>query len=84
MQGRFKRDGSAAAEPERGGSDRGSSAQHAQNPASVQSGDSGPGAARTGAPGGIWLFRTAESLAMCTRAVRTFIPSRVAISVSVR
>ncbi|GGU98864.1 sensor histidine kinase [Streptomyces spectabilis] len=52
MQGRFKRDGSAAAEPERGGSDRGSSAQHAQNPASVQSGDSGPGAARTGAPGG--------------------------------
>ncbi|MCI3933295.1 sensor histidine kinase [Streptomyces sp. AN091965] len=51
MQGRFKRDGSAAAEPERGGSDRGSSAQHAQNPASVQSGD-GPGAARTGAPGG--------------------------------
>ncbi|MFD6416956.1 nitrate- and nitrite sensing domain-containing protein [Streptomyces sp. NPDC060194] len=33
MQGRFKRDGSAAAEPEpRGGNDRGSSPQHAQNP----------------------------------------------------
>ncbi|MFD9908139.1 nitrate- and nitrite sensing domain-containing protein [Streptomyces sp. NPDC059063] len=52
MQGRFKRDGSAAAEPERGGSDRGSSAQHAQNPQPVQSGDSGPGAARQGAPAG--------------------------------
>ncbi|WP_344524735.1 sensor histidine kinase, partial [Streptomyces rectiviolaceus] len=47
MQGRFKRDGSsAAAEPERGGTDRGSSAQHAQNPGQVPSGDSGLGAAR--------------------------------------
>ncbi|MFI1763334.1 nitrate- and nitrite sensing domain-containing protein [Streptomyces sp. NPDC020800] len=33
MQGRFKRDGSASAEPEaHGGTDRGSSPQHAQNP----------------------------------------------------
>ncbi|TGB13195.1 nitrate- and nitrite sensing domain-containing protein [Streptomyces sp. MZ04] len=47
MQGRFKRDGSgAAAEPERGGIDRGSSAQHAQNTGPVLSGGSGPGAAR--------------------------------------
>ncbi|MGA4839386.1 nitrate- and nitrite sensing domain-containing protein [Streptomyces sp. G45] len=52
MQGRFKRDGSAAAEPERGGSDRGSSPQHAQNPPPVQSGDSGPGAAGRGVTGG--------------------------------
>ncbi|WJV45950.1 sensor histidine kinase [Streptomyces flavofungini] len=55
MQGRFKRDGKgspqagrgrgdASAEPERGGSDRGSSAQHAQNPGQVQSGDGGAGA----------------------------------------
>ncbi|MEV0320657.1 nitrate- and nitrite sensing domain-containing protein [Streptomyces sp. NPDC050658] len=44
MQGRFKRDGSsAAAEPERGGTDRGSSAQHAQNPGPVPSGDGGQG-----------------------------------------
>ncbi|MGW5732782.1 MULTISPECIES: nitrate- and nitrite sensing domain-containing protein [Streptomyces] len=44
MQGRFKRDGSsAAAEPERGGTDRGSSAQHAQNPGQVPSGDNGRG-----------------------------------------
>ncbi|MEV0529078.1 nitrate- and nitrite sensing domain-containing protein [Streptomyces sp. NPDC050439] len=42
MQGRFKRDGSsAAAEPERGGTDRGSSAQHAQNPGQVPSGETG-------------------------------------------
>ncbi|GGZ77863.1 histidine kinase [Streptomyces subrutilus] len=41
MQGRFKRDGSAAAEQEpRGGTDRGSSPQHAQN--------RGPGAEGTG------------------------------------
>ncbi|MFF1717139.1 nitrate- and nitrite sensing domain-containing protein [Streptomyces sp. NPDC058268] len=46
MQGRFKRDGSsAAAEPERGGTDRGSSAQHAQNPGQAPSGDNGRGAA---------------------------------------
>ncbi|MFF7167487.1 hypothetical protein ACFZBP_39980, partial [Streptomyces sp. NPDC008086] len=31
MQGRFKRDGSASAEPEHGGTDRGPSTQHAQN-----------------------------------------------------
>ncbi|MFF1696951.1 nitrate- and nitrite sensing domain-containing protein [Streptomyces sp. NPDC058257] len=55
MQGRFKRDGSgAAAEPERGGTDRGSSAQHAQNPGQAPSGDSGLGAAR-GTSGGTSL-----------------------------
>ncbi|MEV6399555.1 nitrate- and nitrite sensing domain-containing protein, partial [Streptomyces sp. NPDC051907] len=53
MQGRFKRDGSAAAEQEpRGGTDRGSSPQHAQHthksePAAP--GDSGDRAARPGA-----------------------------------
>ncbi|MCX4789626.1 MULTISPECIES: nitrate- and nitrite sensing domain-containing protein [unclassified Streptomyces] len=42
MQGRFKRDGSAAAEQEpRGGTDRGSSPQHAQNPGPASAGDSG-------------------------------------------
>ncbi|MEU0968549.1 nitrate- and nitrite sensing domain-containing protein [Streptomyces sp. NPDC005917] len=44
MQGRFKRDGSASAEPEaHGGTDRGSSPQHAQNPgpAPVGGGDGG-------------------------------------------
>ncbi|MEV6652893.1 nitrate- and nitrite sensing domain-containing protein [Streptomyces sp. NPDC051219] len=52
MQGRFKRDGSAAAEQEpRGGTDRGSSPQHAQNqgPATVKDGSGGP---RPGAKGG--------------------------------
>ncbi|MFJ6570838.1 nitrate- and nitrite sensing domain-containing protein [Streptomyces sp. NPDC091292] len=49
MQGRFKRDGSAAAEPEpRGGTDRGSSPQHAQNPGPVSSGS--PGDRGDGAP----------------------------------
>ncbi|MFD1658324.1 nitrate- and nitrite sensing domain-containing protein, partial [Streptomyces caeni] len=39
MQGRFKRDGSASAEPEpHGGTDRGSSPQHAQNPGSAPAG----------------------------------------------
>ncbi|MFF2850396.1 nitrate- and nitrite sensing domain-containing protein [Streptomyces sp. NPDC058001] len=55
MQGRFKRDGSAAAEPEpRGGTDRGSSPQHAQNPGPVSSGspgDRGDGAPRPSGPG---------------------------------
>ncbi|MFJ9817837.1 nitrate- and nitrite sensing domain-containing protein [Streptomyces sp. NPDC101151] len=47
MQGRFKRDGSASAEPEpHGGTDRGSSPQHAQNPA-----PSGDGGERPGRPG---------------------------------
>ncbi|MEU2620141.1 nitrate- and nitrite sensing domain-containing protein [Streptomyces sp. NPDC007157] len=42
MQGRFKRDGSAPAEPEaHGGTDRGSSPQHAQNPAPAGGGDGG-------------------------------------------
>ncbi|GGJ53727.1 sensor histidine kinase [Streptomyces brasiliensis] len=46
MQGRFKRDGSASAEPEpHGGTDRGSSPQHAQNPGPAPSGD---GADRSG------------------------------------
>ncbi|MFH8294447.1 nitrate- and nitrite sensing domain-containing protein [Streptomyces sp. NPDC018059] len=62
MQGRFKRDGKgspqagrgrgdAAAEPERGGTDRGSSPQHAQNPGPGAPGD-GSGAARQSVPGG--------------------------------
>ncbi|MET9474262.1 nitrate- and nitrite sensing domain-containing protein [Streptomyces sp. NPDC002917] len=42
MQGRFKRDGSAAAEQEpHGGTDRGSSPQHAQNPGPATAGDAG-------------------------------------------
>ncbi|MFI1166748.1 nitrate- and nitrite sensing domain-containing protein [Streptomyces sp. NPDC020801] len=49
MQGRFKRDGSASAEPEaHGGTDRGSSPQHAQSPGPAPSGDSGE---RSGAAG---------------------------------
>ncbi|MFF5564938.1 nitrate- and nitrite sensing domain-containing protein [Streptomyces sp. NPDC012623] len=54
MQGRFKRDSSAAAEQEpRGGTDRGSSPQHTQNPGPAPSGESGgrggpPGAASAG------------------------------------
>ncbi|WP_327326298.1 nitrate- and nitrite sensing domain-containing protein [Streptomyces sp. NBC_01210] len=55
MQGRFKRDGSAAAEQEpRGGTDRGSSPQHTQNQGPAAPGDSGDRAARPGAaaPGG--------------------------------
>ncbi|MCF0079338.1 sensor histidine kinase [Streptomyces lomondensis] len=47
MQGRFKRDGSASAEPEpHGGTDRGPSPQHAQNP-----GPAGDGGERSGRPG---------------------------------
>ncbi|WP_405661621.1 nitrate- and nitrite sensing domain-containing protein [Streptomyces sp. RK9] len=64
MQGRFKRDGKgspqagrgrgdASAEPERGGSDRGSSAQHAQNAGQVQSGDGGTGASGPAAGGAL-------------------------------
>ncbi|MER6105064.1 nitrate- and nitrite sensing domain-containing protein [Streptomyces sp. NPDC001832] len=50
MQGRFKRDGSAAAEQEpRGGTDRGSSPQHAQNPGPASAGDSGDRDRRPGA-----------------------------------
>ncbi|MFD6529220.1 nitrate- and nitrite sensing domain-containing protein [Streptomyces sp. NPDC060184] len=49
MQGRFKRDGSAPAEQEpRGGTDRGSSPQHAQNPGPAGAGD---GAEQTARPG---------------------------------
>ncbi|MDQ0993245.1 nitrate- and nitrite sensing domain-containing protein [Streptomyces sp. V3I7] len=48
MQGRFKRDGSAPAESEaRGGTDRGSSPQHAQKPGL----SSGGGGERSGRPG---------------------------------
>ncbi|GHH15873.1 sensor histidine kinase [Streptomyces lanatus] len=47
MQGRFKRDGSASAEPEHGGADRGPSPQHAQNPGPTQSVDGGE---RSGRP----------------------------------
>ncbi|MFH9007579.1 nitrate- and nitrite sensing domain-containing protein [Streptomyces afghaniensis] len=47
MQGRFKRDGSASAEPEpHGGTDRGPSPQHAQN-----QGPAGDGGERPGRPG---------------------------------
>ncbi|MFF0018207.1 nitrate- and nitrite sensing domain-containing protein [Streptomyces sp. NPDC005374] len=50
MQGRFKRDGSASAEPEQhGGTDRGPSPQHAQNPGLAPSGDGGSGPGRLGA-----------------------------------
>ncbi|MEU5957637.1 nitrate- and nitrite sensing domain-containing protein [Streptomyces sp. NPDC047525] len=60
MQGRFKRDGSsAAAEPERGGTDRGSSPQHAQNPGQVPSGDNGLGTVR-GSGGGSLPASTAN------------------------
>ncbi|MGX1886190.1 nitrate- and nitrite sensing domain-containing protein [Streptomyces sp. NPDC055287] len=51
MQGRFKRDGSAAAEQEPRGTDRGSSPQHAQNHASATAGG-GDRAARNGVKGG--------------------------------
>ncbi|MEY9994564.1 signal transduction histidine kinase [Streptomyces sp. V4I8] len=61
MQGRFKRDGSASAEPEHGGTDRGPSTQHAQNQGPAPSVDGGersgrpavsasPGAANPSAP----------------------------------
>ncbi|MBV7697955.1 nitrate- and nitrite sensing domain-containing protein [Streptomyces sp. TRM70350] len=50
MQGRFKRDGSASAEPEpHGGTDRGSSPQHAQGPGPAASGDGGQRSGRPGA-----------------------------------
>ncbi|MGW0629125.1 nitrate- and nitrite sensing domain-containing protein [Streptomyces sp. NPDC002758] len=49
MQGRFKRDGSASAEPEpHGGTDRGSSPQHAPGP--VSSGDGGERSGRSAVP----------------------------------
>ncbi|MFJ6439035.1 nitrate- and nitrite sensing domain-containing protein [Streptomyces sp. NPDC091649] len=49
MQGRFKRDGSAPAEQEpRGGTDRGSSPQHAQGPGPAGNGDTGDRAQRPG------------------------------------
>ncbi|MEW2404428.1 nitrate- and nitrite sensing domain-containing protein [Streptomyces sp. NPDC046862] len=55
MQGRFKRDGSASAEPEpHGGTGpmKGSSApQHAQNPGPAETGDSGERSGRTGRTG---------------------------------
>ncbi|MDQ1035956.1 signal transduction histidine kinase [Streptomyces sp. V3I8] len=56
MQGRFKRDGSASAEPEpQGGTGPravGSSPQHAQNPGPAQAGNSADRSARPGAPKG--------------------------------
>ncbi|MGW6742333.1 nitrate- and nitrite sensing domain-containing protein [Streptomyces sp. NPDC055025] len=53
MQGRFKRDSSAAAEQEpRGGTDRGSSPQHTQNPGPAPSGESGGRGGSTGTAGG--------------------------------
>ncbi|MEU7407251.1 hypothetical protein, partial [Streptomyces sp. NPDC044948] len=54
MQGRFKRDGSASAEPEpQGGTGPkavSSSPQHAQNPGQTQSGDGGERAGQTAGP----------------------------------
>ncbi|MFJ5533684.1 nitrate- and nitrite sensing domain-containing protein [Streptomyces sp. NPDC093261] len=53
MQGRFKRDGSASAEPEaHGGTDRGSSPQHAQNPGPAAAGGGPERPGRPGAPAG--------------------------------
>ncbi|WP_406455230.1 nitrate- and nitrite sensing domain-containing protein [Streptomyces sp. NBC_00876] len=53
MQGRFKRDGSAAAEQEpRGGTGRGSSPQHAQNPGPAAAGDHSDRTQRSGAAAG--------------------------------
>ncbi|MEE4488731.1 nitrate- and nitrite sensing domain-containing protein [Streptomyces sp. BE230] len=53
MQGRFKRDGSAAAEQEpRGGTDRGSSPQHAQNPGPAAAGDHNDRSQRSGGAAG--------------------------------
>ncbi|MEV5438098.1 nitrate- and nitrite sensing domain-containing protein [Streptomyces sp. NPDC052682] len=50
MQGRFKRDGSASAEPEpHGGTDRGPSPQHAQTPGPAPVGDGGERSGRPGA-----------------------------------
>ncbi|MGW3495621.1 nitrate- and nitrite sensing domain-containing protein, partial [Streptomyces sp. NPDC001020] len=50
MQGRFKRDGSASAEPEpHGGTDRGSSPQHVQNPGPAPAGAGAERPGRTGA-----------------------------------
>ncbi|MFR9795762.1 nitrate- and nitrite sensing domain-containing protein [Streptomyces sp. MS06] len=53
MQGRFKRDGSASAEPEpHGGTDRGSSPQHAQNQGPAQVGEGGERPGATGSASG--------------------------------
>ncbi|MFG2329216.1 nitrate- and nitrite sensing domain-containing protein [Streptomyces sp. NPDC048604] len=53
MQGRFKRDGSSAAEQEpRGGNDRGSSPQHTPNPAQGAAGEGGDSAVRSTSAGG--------------------------------
>ncbi|MER6161883.1 nitrate- and nitrite sensing domain-containing protein [Streptomyces sp. NPDC001868] len=50
MQGRFKRDGSASAEPEpHNGAGNGSSPQHAQNPGPAEIGDGGERSKRPGA-----------------------------------
>jgi signal transduction histidine kinase len=50
VQGRFKRDGSASAEPEpHNGTGNGSSPQHAQNPGPAEIGDGGERSGRTGA-----------------------------------
>ncbi|MBT2439925.1 nitrate- and nitrite sensing domain-containing protein, partial [Streptomyces sp. ISL-36] len=49
MQGRFKRDSTAAEQEPRAGTDRGSSAQHAQKQGKGPAGDGGDSAARGGA-----------------------------------
>ncbi|WP_405589512.1 nitrate- and nitrite sensing domain-containing protein [Streptomyces sp. NBC_01092] len=68
MQGRFKRDGSASAEPEHGGTDRGPSPQHAQNPGSTASVDGGE---RSGRPAVSASAGTANPTAPPAKAPRS-------------
>ncbi|OII67136.1 nitrate- and nitrite sensing domain-containing protein [Streptomyces sp. CC77] len=73
MQGRFKRDGSAAAEQEpRGGTDRGTSPQHSPYPGPAPAGDGGDRAARS--PGG----REATGAAGALKAARAGRAARAA------
>ncbi|WP_432194659.1 nitrate- and nitrite sensing domain-containing protein [Streptomyces sp. bgisy027] len=68
MQGRFKRDGSASAEPEHGGTDRGPSPQHAQNPGPTASVDGGE---RSGRPAVSASSSTANPTAPPARAPKS-------------
>ncbi|CAM5490578.1 hypothetical protein SCHAM137S_04727 [Streptomyces chartreusis] len=77
MQGRFKRDGSASAEPEHGGTDRGPSAQHAQNPGPTASVDGGE---RSGRPAVSASSSTANPTAPPAKAPKSPGPgSRIAL-----
>ncbi|WP_308315836.1 nitrate- and nitrite sensing domain-containing protein [Streptomyces sp. CC228A] len=77
MQGRFKRDGSAAAEHEpRGGTDRGTSPQHPPYPGPAPAGDGGDRAAR--APGGATGGREATGAAGALKAARAGRAARAA------